>query len=394
MKKKYGLLSTCIALASVQAQALELTDYTNPVSEYTDAEISLQLNARDGNQDQSSYDLNLLGDIEKNYSSDDMVWQWNADAVLNANRGENKADKAEQGYSVNTSVFYNDYINDDGKLFWFTDGALGFRKLNGANSADDPFAKVGAGVGYGRIINATPLAYTLRLMEELKELGILAKEPSNAALLEVAQIISKEREYKSADGGKEYRRRWYADIEAVLVKDGALQNGTLGAMGTVALNNVLFEERTSTRKYGWKAQAGVGYILSNYDGSDPDPTLDALFEYALPLTRQLQFTNIATASALLTDDTDYLLKNDMSLTYEVSDTVDWENGWRHTSLLNGESNVKNVHTNETYTTFSLEVNSQLDFDITFLLTHVDDHTKNGNEKVDKSLFIGITHEFY
>ena len=76
MKKNVlvGAISAIIAIPA-SVSAIELTDYTNPVSEYDEAFIEGKLNTKSGNQDQTSYDLNAVVDWESVYSSLPRTWR-------------------------------------------------------------------------------------------------------------------------------------------------------------------------------------------------------------------------------------------------------------------------------------------------------------------------------
>mgnify|MGYP007051337975 CR=1 len=84
----------------------------------------------------------------------------------------------------------------------------------------DPFSKATLGVGYGRVVNVTPMARSIRVIQELRKRGYLMADPSNAIYQTVATIIAKEGEYLSRHGAADYEQYWVQDIESALKTSG------------------------------------------------------------------------------------------------------------------------------------------------------------------------------
>jgi len=374
-------LSTC---------AIELTDYTNPDSFFQQAFVTGQFNMKSGNQDQTSFNGNALGDYEINYSTLPFVWGVIGDGRLEVNRGKEEDSSTEKSYDFFVRGAADKYIDPNGLLLGYGAMELGYRKAMGANSADDPFVKLGGGIGYGRVINATPLAEVLRFVEELNEYGLLNKGLSDNTYLELAAVVAKEEEYKSKHGLQDYKLYWIDDLEKVMQKAGILKNNTLGTVGVIKIQDVLINERISIRKHGWIAKGGVGYIASNYDGSDSDPSLDASFEYALPFSHEFQLIELARYSTILSGDITHHLSNRVSATYEVSDRIDWENVWDIDLLLPTEDNANDLITHNLSSSFRYYISNLIDTNVTLSFTKVDDDISgNGNDDVDTTLFFGI-----
>jgi hypothetical protein len=241
--------------------AIELTDYTTVDSFYDEAYVTGRFNLRSGNQDQTSFDGSTFGYYDSVYSTLPRVLSFRFDGALDFKRGSASGDSTEEGYNLLTSGSIDNYFNETDKLFWFGSGKLGYHKDISEDDADDPYAKVGGGIGYGRVINATPLADVLRFVEELMAYGVLTREPSDQTYLELAAIVARETEFKSRYGLSDYEQHWFDEMETILQKAGLLKDKKLGAVGVLKMHQVLFEERISIRKHGWLTTTAVMVIL-------------------------------------------------------------------------------------------------------------------------------------
>lgn len=371
----------------VMAEDVTLFDYEQPTSAYEDAYVSGRLNLNSGNQDQTSHDLNLDMNYERVFSSPDRDIKLNGDLQGSSKRGPNANDATQDNYIGTGSVGMNKYFQPDSKgAFWYGEGEIGIKK-----GADDPRVKAGIGVGYGRVVNVTPMAQAIRMVEALNDKQRLTGSLTKAEYNQVANIIAKETEYRTRYGAADYQQYWMADIEKALQATGKT-SGELGAIGILRARDVLVNERISTRKHGWLVKAGVSEVLKDYDGSDTKPALDVGAEYHRPLSNQTQFSNEASASAILQDsDNSYTAKNAMSLTHELSDRVDWLNSWAMNYDHNDVTNADTT-TNAVSSTYRYYISNKLAFDTVLALSKVDDDiANNGNDEVDKSLFMGVTY---
>lgn len=388
--KALSLSIACVVstglMSSAAADPVSLLDYEEVNSSYQDAYVSGSFNSNSGNQDQASYDLDLAVDYEKAYSSPDRKTTFQFTGVGSTERGPNEGDDSTSNYLANGSATVDNYIVPGSRgLFWFGKGDLGVKK-----DMEEPFTKLTAGVGFGRVVNVTPMAKAMRLVSELRTRGILTRYPAKEHYQRIAAIIDKETEYRSKYGARDYKQNWIAAIESVLKDSGAVKGGgDLGALAILKTHDILVDERITTRKHGWLGRAGVGYVVSDYDGDAGEPALDLGFEYHHPISNQTQFSNVAAISTVLESDNDgYNVSNNMSLTHEISDRVDWENKW----LLNynkGSSGEEET-TNSLSSSFNYHLSNQLDFTVTGKLEHLDDNMDdNGNDDLDKSLNLGV-----
>ncbi len=378
-----------ISLGSTAAMAdgVTLYDYEEPSSAYQDAYVSGRLNMNSGNQAQTSHDLNVDMNYDRVFSSPDRDIAVGADLQGSSKRGGNAGDATVENYLGAASASVNNYFQPGSRGgFWYGEGDIGIKK-----GASDPRVKAGVGLGYGRVVNVTPMAQALRLVEVLRDKQRLTGDLTKAEYNQVAQVIAKEAEYRTKYGAADYQQYWIGDIETALKASGKTA-GELGAAGILKAYDVLVNERISTRKYGWIGKAGLSEVLKDYNGQDAKPALDVAGEYHRPLSNRTQFSNTASASTILQNsDSSYTAKNNMSLTHEVSDRIDWINSWG-LDYDHDDVSKKDATTNAVSSTYRYYLTNKLAFDTVASFSKVeDDIDNNGNDDMDKSLYMGVTY---
>lgn len=357
-----------------------LREYDKATSAYEDAYISGQFSLKDGNQEQESYDLLGQIDYERVFSSADRNIKFDVNGIGERHRSANIADDDTSYYNGNAALILDNYLKPVAHdLFWYGKGEIGVQK-----DMEDPYSKITMGIGYGRVVNVTPMAKSVRMIEALKERDLINGNPSMEQFNNVADIISRESEYRSKFGGEDYHQMWMEDIEKELGFD-------LNTRSVIKSYDVLTRERISTRKRGWLVRAGVGAVITDYDGDNGKPALEIAGEYHVPINYKTQFSDEAIVTAILDDgDDSYNFENLMSLTYELSDLIDWENAWWLNYLNQDEAN--DILTNTLSSTFRYYISNVLSVSVTGQLVNVeDDIDNNGNDDWDKSLFIGLTY---
>lgn len=388
MKNRITLLTLAVSsVLSAQLVAAPLiTDYQQATSSYEDAYVSGKFNANGGNQEQASYNLDLTLDYEKVFSSPSRNTKVEFLGSGFVNRGANKGDKSVNSYQALGSTTVDSYFKPGSAGgFWYGRGAVGVKK-----GQESPFTKATIGIGYGRVVNVTPMARSIRIIESLSENGFLKAEPSNQVYQSMADIIDRESEYRSKYGAKDYAQYWVQDIEQVLNQSGVIKSGkNLSARAVIKSYDVLTKERISARKSGWLVRAGIGAVLTDYDGEKGKPAVELGAEYHKAITNQTQFSNESVLTATLKDgDSGFVFNNAMSLTHELTDKIDWENKW---TLSHNESDSANdLTTNTLSSTFLYGLTNTLDFSVEARLSDLEDNIdNNGNDKLDKSFTVGL-----
>ncbi len=393
MKRKILLSAAVTALLATSASALKIEDYKIIEGTYQDAYLNGALTVEGGNQDQTSFSSHI--DATGRMIHNSAPFSWQASGIISGDwsRGANDTDDTLKQYDASVTTRFDKYLYNDDTWFYYGSGDLGYRKQVTSDSADDPYIKIGAGVGYGRMYDATALAKALRVVEDLTKYKIISGTPSDAAMIELAKVIDLEDEYRSKYGAREYKKYWYEDMEKIFKKAGVLDKDSLGAFGIVRINEIFSYEKIGGRFHGWKVRGGLGQVLSNYDGESEDTTADLEFEYGKPYGYHAQFTERAQFSQVLDSDSaiDFQFQNAMTYTYELSDKIDWDNSW----LLHYDAYDKgdNVATNTLSTGFNYYLPNELVFNVTFSMSKTDGTNGQSVETPDwdTKFFTGLTY---
>lgn len=371
---------------------VSLYAYEQASSAYEDAYFDGRFNmAKNGDQN-SSYNLDLGIDYDKVASSANANTGYTFDAKANVNKpASDKGIKVDtqESWNVKAGVVHDRYFNPaTSKGFWYAQGDIEFQNEQGKDYAgwSNPKTLATLGLGYGRVVNVTPMAEAMRIVEALNETGAMSGTPSAQAYNQMAQIISKESEYKSKHGAN-YKQMWIRDIESALGK-------RIGAAGVIKIYDVLANDSLSTRRYGWDVRAGAGAELSNFNGRNKDvnPLIKAMGRYYYPFSNQTQFSNVAKFQTTFDDRNDtYTLSNSMGLTYEVSDRVDWVNSWDIDYVNNEKGN--DTTKNTLRTSYIYDISNSLKYDATLSYSHLNDGDKATKDKGNTAFTTGVRYRF-
>jgi len=398
MIRKIGFFALVMMLAiPFSASAIQLTDYTFPDTFYQEAYATGRFNLNSGNQPQTSYNGGVQLDYNVDYNTLPQTFHFDVKGALDFEKDTQETpgkDDSREWYNVDAKTNFDQYYKDTNFLGYGSVN-FGYRKQRGQDDADDPYIKFGIGAGYGRIIVATPLAKAMRVIEDLKKYSVISVEPSDACYLELARMIDKQSEFRSKYGTKDYEQYWYKELEDILNKEGLLKSGHLGVVGVIRMREVLVAEPFPTHygfRHGWIAKAGIGYIASNWNGDDEDPSLDAQFQYALPINNNLQFVEDFRYSTILGGDVGHQFDNTMSLAYKISDRILWENEWVLSVLLPKDDESEDIYSNTLNSVFRYYISNTVDLNLTLRLSHLDDGVDdNGNDDVEKAIIFGVTY---
>ncbi|MEZ5652158.1 MAG: DUF481 domain-containing protein [Burkholderiaceae bacterium] len=383
------LAAGILAATQVQAQqtTVSVTDYREATSAYDELYLRGSLNAGESRtDDQTAYDLNLGINYDQVFASPDRDFRLRADGDTSVSRGGTAGDERDSRYDYSASATVDNYFNrGSSNAFWY--GSLG---IQGTDAFDSRQISGILGLGYGRVVNVTPMAKAIRVVEELRMRGQLTSEPSLDVYQRVANIIDRESEYRSRHGAADYQEIWISDIAKELQTAGGAAQ-TLDAAEIIRIDDILTRERISTRRVGWKVRAGLGYVFRSFSGdSNSDPALELGAEYHYPLSNRTQFSDEAVLTTIVNDNDDsYTLRNVMSLTHEIADRVDWENAWTLTYDKNGPTGTATT-VNTVSTALFYELRNQLDLTTTLALSNYSgDETVASPNGTDTSLFVGL-----
>ncbi|MBF0413842.1 MAG: hypothetical protein HQK70_14195 [Desulfamplus sp.] len=388
----FGLLTTL----PTAALAIELTDYSDPTYQYQDAELGLEFNMSDGNQDQFSYDGMLNVNYEMEYSTLPLKWDVSLNGNTDFSKGANDGDHSNKNIVIDGDTTVKNYFGDYTGAFVYGGLALGVRDLEGTDDSD-PYAKVSVGLGYGRITNATPLMEAIRCIEDLTKYCIISSTVTDAVYLKLADVISKESEYKSRYGKREYEKYWYESMEIVFKEAGILNDESLGALGIIRIQDILTKEQVITRKHGWEAGAQLDYLISDYSGEEGDPGVGIYYEYAKPYGLQWQLIDRIEYSTILVDghfgDSAHKISNSLELDYEISDRIDWENSWKLDIIIESDSDDDDTYMNMVDTSLRFYLSNHIDAKTGLQFNHKD-QGDNHDDKIDSRFYCQIIYTIF
>ncbi|MBF0259217.1 MAG: hypothetical protein HQK62_10330 [Desulfamplus sp.] len=390
------LLSGLVIALPVSTFAIELTDYLDPNYQYQNAELGLQFNASDGNQDQASYSGAAMINYDMEYSTLPLKWDASVRGKADFNRGSDDEDNSTKNIIIDGDTTVKKYLGDYTGPFVYGGLVLGIRDLEGSED-NDPYAKMSAGIGYGRITNATPLMEAVRCIEDLTKYGLIAGEVTDDVYLKLADVIAKESEYKSRYSNREYEKYWYEDMEIILKEAGILRNETLGALGIIRIQDILTDEQVLQRKHGWEAGVQLDYLISDYSGEDDDPGMGIYYEYAKPYGFKWQMIDRVEYSTILVDnefgDAAHKISNSLAVNYEMTDKIDWENMWKLDIILESDSDYDDTYLNMLDTGLRFYVSNTIDAKAGLQFVHKD-QGDNPDDKVDSRLYFQMIYTIF
>lgn len=303
--------SVFVFVLSVSAwgQNLLIEDYRVPVSSATSWRANL------------NYHYKRLGAVENEnrgtfftdyrFFYDSLRFAYAVDLHLSADKNERKESFALLAdESVKTYLFkgYAFFVGGD------------FRRRY--RSETEAVAHLGATVGYGRFINVTPLAKAVRMEDWLLELDQLTDDLPAETMIDLAQTIQRESEFRDRFG-ETYRQHWFETMEEILRASGMMKRKQLEAIALLRMQEVLTRERIFDRFLGWEFKVGSSTNILEDDPSS-ERAVEATLQFAKPLGWRIQWNEHATATSFLGEDFfEQLTVNvDSDLSYELSDRID------------------------------------------------------------------------
>lgn len=368
-----GILAIAICCFAVSASAISLTDYTFPKSTSQQAYLNGVFNALGNSADTTEVGYNFAGSASYVLDYRSLPFSYNMNALGNFSVAKSTMEDSdtENGYNFLARTTADRYLRDDSDLFGFGGARLEYRKLISQDDADDPRIDLEVGVGYGRTINATVLKQAIRMNEDFLKYDVIKSDIPDKTLLELAQIIERESEYRSLHGPIEYRKYWFEDMEKAIRESGVLSGESLGAIGILRIQEVL-DEPTAQRWHGWVVRGGVGIQVSDFDGESGDPTVSGRFDWTRPLDLKLQVTNNASFFTVLEDDPVYFLEDVFRVDYELSNRIDWYNSLAINYEMPTLEDLENILRLNLKSTYIFYIENQLSVNPEFQFQYLDD----------------------
>lgn len=119
--------------------------------------------------------------------------------------------------------------------------------------------------GWGRNYRGDHAVTAIYIIDELRRVGLLQREPTPDEMWKLAELVQELREGHGPDE-REYRAGALQTITQQLVVDGLLRD--LGAVELLAVEDVWDCFPVSERQFGWKLQAGFGGVDIYFNDRD------------------------------------------------------------------------------------------------------------------------------
>ena len=295
------LVVLALTCATAAAQNVSITDYRVPVSSAKSLNASLSYNyAALG--DSTISDVGTIGAVYRHFYSS-LPFSWRVDV---SGSGTKLDDETTHSIELDSQV--NKYFSDESNFFGYA--SLSAAHVDGYKQID---SEGSVGVGYGRYIAATAFYKAIRIDQFLVQEGILTGHLSRETLIELGNIIEREDEFENEYGAR-YEPYWYEEMERVILASGRVDGDSIGAMGILRMDEVLFEEVIHDRYYGWDVRVGVGHEITTFDESDPEGSTEARFSFAYPIALKSQLNHRTRYTTPF---------EDMGAAYEVTSVTDY-----------------------------------------------------------------------
>ena len=226
----------------------------------------------------------------------------------------------------------NDYNTDiDGRLrryIWPHRNFFGSVNPHSAylKSYDRPTLDVTIGFGFGRFINATPLAKAVRIEDFLLFSNQLYDDLPAETMVKLGQIIEKRGEYRTRYR-EAFKRFWYDDMAEIIKDSKMLKGEEIDAVGILRMDEVLFRENISDRFYGWDVTLGAKLELLTSEPSEQRvaPAADITARYSLPINWRAQLNERFTANSQVGGNfiRTYNVISASDFSYEVTNRIDF-----------------------------------------------------------------------
>jgi len=275
MRMRGILLAVCVLLlgSTLAAFAVPLCSYQSPLTDLSDLGLSFSYEYHNDPNGVSSEDVSS-GEFAATYVRLYDRPEYGFDVDIDSDMVIVEPD--ESSYTIRADANFKRYFASQGDLFAFAGASARSSPLH-----DSLGLTAGAGVGYGRFTDVTPLATATRIDAYLVRRGSLIDHLHAVDLQILAYEISSAAEYDST-----------ADLLAVvqdIVEDsGLVRQDGLDALDISEMMDLIDDEEYS-RYCGWDAKVGLGYEVLDPSGGDNDLLVTAAFNYAFSTAPNVQF---------------------------------------------------------------------------------------------------------
>ncbi|MEW5799759.1 MAG: hypothetical protein AB1728_12220, partial [Bacteroidota bacterium] len=118
---------------------------------------------------------------------------------------------------------------------------------------------LGVGIGIGKMREASPVFFVIRIIERLKDLQVFQRDLTKEEILDIVEIFARKMEYSV--NYERFGKYFFGELLEMLVSKGVLKNTALTPYQTLYIFEVQ-QEQVHLRLFGWSVQVG-GYITRN-----------------------------------------------------------------------------------------------------------------------------------
>ncbi len=307
-------------LAPPELRAVSPNDYDVPVSTAQQLRVGGTYAYAGSGTNTGTNDGSASLVYSRYYNSLPYAWDLNFNGVGATRR---TADDTQEGsYNFVAGPGIRKYFNPEGNLFYSGD-----LHVTGNSDYDRPIIDVTPGVGYGRFIRVTPLAQAVRIEEFLLSEGVIEGPLPKKTLVALAQVIERRGEFETEFGDR-YKIKWFEAMEEVIAESGLLASEGFSAVGSLRVDEVLFQEHVNERFIGWDLRTGVRFeaLTKDSDTDRQDPGASLRVRYSRPVGWRSQFDVSAQYTSPFTGDfgTDvFTISSSLNYLYEVTNRIDF-----------------------------------------------------------------------
>ncbi|MDD5646338.1 MAG: hypothetical protein PHW86_04140 [Candidatus Bipolaricaulis sp.] len=258
---------------TLAAFAVPLCSYQSPLTDLSDLGLSFSYEYHNdpyGDPDEDLSAGEFVANYVRLYDRPEYGFDVDIDTAMVI------AERETLDYTVRADANFKWYLASQKNMFAFAGASARSSSLHASLGLT-----AGAGVGYGRFTDVTPLAIATRIDAYLVRRGSLIDNLHAVDLQILAYEISSAAEYEST-----------ADLLAVvqeIVEDsGLVREDGLDALDISEMMD-LIEDPGYSRYCGWDAKIGLGFEVLDPSGGASDLVVTAALNYAFSTTPNAQF---------------------------------------------------------------------------------------------------------
>lgn len=276
------------------SQNVKITDFNVPVSVAKQMLLGGSYNWSQSGDSVTTNQFNVNGLYNTFYSSLPYSWNIGVTAALDGKY----QDSTRASYNLNANI--NKYFAKTTGAFYYAGMTSSYLRKTEFNTENRPQIDISGGLGYGRYIDATPMAKAIRIDQDLKKYGVTTSYMPKETMQMIAAIINKEDEYKTLYKSV-YEYKIVGDILKEVQNSGVAGDFVNSSLSYFRVREVLFgiNQFINNRYYGGDIRAGAGYtvLTRNSNLTNAPVTMNLQGQYGYPIDINQQISAFASAKS-------------------------------------------------------------------------------------------------